>query len=47
MSEERAGVLHIRQVDPERDLTGSDLSTFFLILALLSVVFELGLILLR
>ncbi len=44
---ERAGVLNITQVDPERDLTGSDLSSFFLILALMSVVLELGLILLR
>ncbi|MDH4211608.1 MAG: BatA domain-containing protein [candidate division WOR-3 bacterium] len=44
---ERAKVLNIRQVDAERDLTGSDLSSFFLLLALLSIVLELGLIFLR
>lgn len=44
---ERAAVLNIRKVDPERDLAGSDLSALFLILALLAVVVELGLILLR
>ncbi|UCD06507.1 MAG: BatA domain-containing protein [candidate division WOR-3 bacterium] len=44
---ERTAVLNIRKVDPETDLAGSDLSALFLILALLALVVELGLILLR
>ncbi|UCG29268.1 MAG: BatA domain-containing protein [candidate division WOR-3 bacterium] len=44
---ERMKILNVRQIDPERDLTGSDLSSFFLLLAMLMVLFELGLILLR
>ena len=44
---ERTAALNIRKVDPERDLAGSDLSALFLILAMLAVVVELGLILLR
>jgi len=44
---ERTAVLNIRKVDPEKDLAGSDLSALFLTLALLAVVFELSLILLR
>jgi hypothetical protein len=44
---ERARLLNIRQIDPGRELTGTDLSSFFMVLALLSVVLELGLILLK
>jgi len=44
---ERARILNIRQIDPRRDLMGSDLSSLFLILALLSILLELGLIWLR
>ena len=47
LGEERAGILNIRQVDPERDLVGSDLSTLFLVMALFSIAAELGLFLLR
>jgi hypothetical protein len=44
---ERARILNIEQLDPHQDLTGSDLSSFFLVLALLSILLELGLIWLR
>ncbi|UCF71065.1 MAG: BatA domain-containing protein [candidate division WOR-3 bacterium] len=47
LSAERAEILNIKEVDPYQDLGGSDLSSFFLILALVSILTELGLILLR
>ncbi|UCD18964.1 MAG: BatA domain-containing protein [candidate division WOR-3 bacterium] len=47
LSAERAGILNIKEVYPNQDLGGSDLSSFFLILALVSILAELGLILLR
>jgi len=47
LGEDRARLLNIRQIDPGRELTGTDLSSFFLILAMLSVALELGLILLK
>lgn len=47
LGRERAEVLNIRMVNPERDLTGSDLTNLFLVLALAAVALELGLLLLR
>ena len=47
LGEDRARLLNIRQIDPGQELTGTDLSSLFMILALLSVAFELGLILLK
>jgi hypothetical protein len=47
LGQERAAILNVQKVDPEKDLAGSDLTTLFLIMALLSVFFELGFILLR
>ena len=38
---ERSRVLGVRLIDPQRDLAGSDLSRFFLVLALLAVLLEL------
>jgi hypothetical protein len=47
LGRERAEVLNVHIVDPEHDLSGSDLTDLFLILALLMVALELGLLLLR
>lgn len=44
---ERARILNIREIDLQLDLAGGDLSSFFLVLALLSILLELGLIWLR
>ena len=47
MGNERAEILNVRQIDPEHHLMDSDLTNFFLILALVALAFELGLLLLR
>ena len=44
---ERSEVLNVRRVDPTRHLMGSDLSSFFLIFALIALAFELVFLLLR
>ena len=44
---ERAEVLNVTLVDPARHLMGSDLTNFFLVLALIALAFELALLLLR
>jgi hypothetical protein len=44
---ERAGILGVQQVDPERHLTGSDLTNLLLVVALVMLAFEVGLLLLR
>jgi len=44
---ERADVLNVTLVDPTTHLMGSDLTNFFLVLALLALVSELALLLLR
>jgi hypothetical protein len=43
----RAQILNVQQIDPEHQLTGSDLSSILLMLALVSLAAELGLLLLR
>jgi hypothetical protein len=47
LGSERAGILNVQRIVPERDMMGSDLSQLFLILALVAVIFELGLLFLR
>jgi len=44
---ERAEILNVRRIDPERRLIGSDLTNFFLLLALVALAFELAVLLLR
>ncbi len=43
----RAEILNVRQVDPARHLTGSDLTNLVLMLALLALALEVGLLLLH
>jgi hypothetical protein len=47
LGEERAEILSVQQIDPERRLAGSDLTDLVLVLALLALALELGLLLLR
>lgn len=47
LGEKRAEILNVQKVDPARHLTGSDLTNLTLILALLALVFEVGLLVLR
>ncbi|MCK4941620.1 hypothetical protein KAS45_05960, partial [candidate division WOR-3 bacterium] len=47
LGSERADILNVQRIEPERDLMGSDLARFFLILALMAIILELGLLFLR
>jgi hypothetical protein len=47
LGRERAGILNVQQIDPAHGLTGSDLTSLFLILALFALAIELGLLLLH
>ncbi|MBE0433652.1 BatA domain-containing protein [candidate division WOR-3 bacterium] len=47
MGPERARVLGVSGIDPQRDLAGSDLSNLFLVLALVLILVELALLWLR
>lgn len=44
---ERAKILNVQRIEPERDLMGSDLAQLLLIFALVAIIFELGLLFLR
>jgi hypothetical protein len=47
LGSERANILNVQRIEPERDLMGSDLARLFLILALMAIILELGLLFLR
>lgn len=47
LGSERAGILNVQRIVPERDLVGSDLSQLFVLFALVAIILELGLLLLR
>ncbi len=47
LGSERADILNVQRIEPERDLMGSDLARLFLILALMAIILELGLLFLR
>jgi hypothetical protein len=47
LGSERARIMNVEPIAPERDLMGSDLSQLFLILALVAIICELGLLFLR
>jgi len=47
LGQERADILNVQQIDPEHHLVGSDLTNFFLLLALVALAFELALLLIH